>query len=129
MKLLLDTHVFLWVRGAPERLRPATLASLNDAGNELFVSIVSIWEIAVKCRVGKLKADIEVLLAGLAPASKIKLLDLRPPHVTTLMGLPFHDRHRDPFDHLIIAQAISEGMTLVTHDANASLYPVRVVPP
>jgi PIN domain nuclease of toxin-antitoxin system len=69
------------------------------------------------------------ITAQLAPASKIQLLDLSPRHLHALNGLPFHEQHPDPFDHLIIAQAIVEGMTLVTRDRNAALYPVPLMTP
>jgi len=129
VKLLLDTHALLWVRGDPDRLKAETRRVLADAGNAVFVSVVSLWEIMVKCRIGKLEADISAIIAGLAPASKIQLLDITPQHLLVLNTLPVHQHHRDPFDHLIIAQAISEGMTLVTQDRNASLYSVRIMSP
>lgn len=127
MKLLLDTHALLWVLAEPDRLRPATQRSLADAANDVAVSVVSLWEIMVKCRVGKLDADIAAITAQFAPASKLQLLGITPQHLHALNRLPFHAQHRDPFDHLIIAQAISEGMTLVTQDANAQLYPVQMM--
>lgn len=129
MKLLLDTHALLWVLGDPGRLKSETRRVLAEAGNAVFVSVVSLWEIVVKRRVGKLEADIASITAQMAPASKIQLLGITPRHLHTLDSLSFREQHRDPFDHLIIAQAISEGMTLVTQDQHAALYPVRVMPP
>jgi PIN domain nuclease of toxin-antitoxin system len=129
VKLLLDTHALLWVRSEPERLKAETRQVLADDDNTVFVSMVSLWEIVVKCRIGKLQADIGAITARLAPASKIQLLGITPQHLMALDSLPFHQQHRDPFDHLIIAQSISEGMTLVTHDQHARLYPVRVFSP
>jgi PIN domain nuclease of toxin-antitoxin system len=129
VKLLLDTHVLLWVRGEPERLQAETRRALADDDNEVFVSVVSLWEIVVKCRIGKLQADIAAIIARMAPASKMQLLGITAQHLIALNGLPFREQHRDPFDHLIIAQAISEGMTLVTRDQHALLYPVHVMPP
>jgi PIN domain nuclease of toxin-antitoxin system len=129
LKLLLDTHAFLWALADPDRLDPKTRHILADKHTTVFVSVVSLWEIVVKCRVGKLAADIVSITAQLAPASKIQLLDLSPLHLHALSILPFHEQHRDPFDHLIIAQAIVEGMTLVTRDRNAPLYPVPLMAP
>lgn len=129
MKLLLDTHVLLWVLADPDRLQPETHRTLADAANAVFVSVVSLWEIVVKCRVGKLEADLAAITAQLAPASKMQLLGITPQHLHALTILPFREQHRDPFDHLIIAQAISEGMTLVTQDQNAPLYPVQIFLP
>lgn len=127
MKLLLDTHALLWVLGDTERLGADTGRVLADDDNAVFVSVVSLWEIVVKCRVGQLKADITAIVAQMAPASKIQLLAMMPPHLIALNSLPFHEQHRDPFDHLIIAQAIAEGMTLVTRDQRAALYPVQTM--
>jgi PIN domain nuclease of toxin-antitoxin system len=129
VKLLLDTHALLWVLGDPDRLKPETHRILTDGGNTVSVSVVSLWEIVVKCRVGKLDADIVSITEQLEPASKIQLLGIMPEHLHMLNNLPFHQQHRDPFDHLIIAQAIFEDMTLVTRDKNAPLYPVRVMSP
>jgi PIN domain nuclease of toxin-antitoxin system len=127
VKLLLDTHVFLWVLGDPDRLQTETRRVLAETGNAVFVSVVSLWEIVVKRRVGKLEADIAAITAQLAPTSKIQLLGIMPRHLLALDRLPFAERHRDPFDHLLIAQAISEGMTLVTRDQHAAFYKVQVM--
>jgi PIN domain nuclease of toxin-antitoxin system len=129
VKLLLDTHALLWVLGDPDRLKPDMRRILADTANTVSVSVVSLWEIVVKRRVGKLEADIASITAQLAPASKIQLLGVTTQHLHALNILPFHEQHRDPFDHLIIAQAISEGMTLVTQDQNAPLYPVQIISP
>ena len=126
--MLLDTHVFLWVLGDPDRLKPDTHRVLADTANAVFISVVSLWEIVVKRRVGKLQADIAAITAQLAPASKVQLLGVTPQHLQALNILPFREQHRDPFDHLIIAQAICEGMTLITQDQNAALYPVQIIP-
>jgi PIN domain nuclease of toxin-antitoxin system len=129
VKLLLDTHVLLWVLGDPGRLNSDTRRVLAEVGNAVFVSVVSLWEIVVKRRVGKLEADIAAITAQLAPASKVQLLGITTQHLHALDRLSFPDRHRDPFDHLLIAQAISEGMTLVTQDQHVVLYPVRFLAP
>ena len=129
MKLLLDTHILLWVLSEPGRLSPETLRTLAEAHNPVFVSVVSLWEIALKRRIGKLHADINAITAQLSPSSKIQLLGLHPHHLTTLERLPFHKQHRDPFDRLLIAQAISEDMVFVTADQNAPLYQVRITAP
>lgn len=128
MKLLLDTHAFLWVLGDPDRLPAETRLALADPANPVFVSVVSLWEIVVKRRIGKLEADIAAILAQMAPETKLQWLHLVPQHMQALDALPFHPRHRDPFDHLIIAQAVDEDMTLVTGDTHAPLYPVRTMP-
>ncbi|HEY4171836.1 MAG TPA: type II toxin-antitoxin system VapC family toxin [Rhodopila sp.] len=129
MKFLLDTHVLLWVVGDSSRLKPETQRTLADGDNTIFVSVVSLWEIAVKSRIGKLEADVALIAAQLAPASKIQLLGITPRHLIALNNLPIREPHRDPFDHLIIAQAICEDMMLVTQDRNAPLYPVQIMVP
>jgi PIN domain nuclease of toxin-antitoxin system len=129
VKLLLDTHALLWVLGDPGRLKSETRRVLAEGGNAVFVSLVSLWEIVVKRRIGKLEADIASITAQMTPASKMQLLGITPQHLHALDTLSFHDQHRDPFDHLLIAQAISEGMTLVTQDQHVTLYPVRFMAP
>jgi PIN domain nuclease of toxin-antitoxin system len=127
--LLLDTHALLWVLADPDRLACGTQRSLADAANAVFVSVVSLWEIVVKRRIGKLDADIASITAQLAPASKLQLLGISAHHLHALNRLPVHQQHRDPFDHLIVAQALFEGMTLVTNGQYSSLYPVQIMLP
>jgi PIN domain nuclease of toxin-antitoxin system len=110
-------------------LTPETYRTLDEASNTVFVSVVSLWEIVVKCRIGKLEADIAAITAQMAPASKLPLLGITSRHLIASNNLPFHGQHRDPFDHLIIAQAICEDMMLVTRDHNAPLYPVQIMMP
>ncbi len=80
MKQLLDTHALLWVRADPERLKAETKYSLADPANEVFVSVVSLWKVLIKRRVGKLDADFDLMMAGMAPASKLQLLSIKPQH-------------------------------------------------
>jgi PIN domain nuclease of toxin-antitoxin system len=129
VRLLLDTHALLWVLADPARLRPGTHRVLAAASNAVFVSVVSLWEIVVKRRVGKLEADIASIIAQMSPASKMQWLSISRRHLHVLNDLPFREQHRDPFDHLIISQAISEDMTLVTQDQNARLYRVEIMSP
>jgi PIN domain nuclease of toxin-antitoxin system len=127
MRLLLDTHVLLWVLNG-DRLNDDVRRALSDPASVVFVSVVSLWEIVIKRRVGKLTADVAAIAAQMAPASKLQWLGVTQGHLLALDRLPVHPQHRDPFDHLIIAQALSEGMTLVTRDGNAALYPVPLLP-
>jgi PIN domain nuclease of toxin-antitoxin system len=126
MKLLLDTHVLLWLLNG-DRLNDDVRRALSDPRSAVFVSIVSLWEIVIKRRAGKLEADVGAIAAQMAPASKLQWLGITPDHLLALDRLPVRDQHRDPFDHLIIAQAISDGITLVTRDRNAALYPVPIL--
>lgn len=122
MKLLLDTHVWLWLVTAPARLPPGFAAALSDAGNSLHVSVVSLWEASIKHRLGKLTLAIgfdELLREGLAG---IGTLSVRAHHVARLHELP--DHHRDPFDRMIVAQALAENLTLLTVDEAVAAYGV-----
>ena len=127
MRYLLDTHVLLWVLADPDRLSAMTRHALAVQEAEISVSVVSLWEIVLKHRVGKLEADIAAIIGQLAPSTKIALLTLSAAHLIELDRLPVHAAHRDPFDHLLIAQAISEAMILVTRNRNASLYAVEIM--
>lgn len=126
LRLLLDIHVLLWALGDEDRLGPAARDLLTEPANEILFSIVSLWEIAVKARTGKLRAD-HVRVAAEARATGFSFLGLSEPHLAALTPLPMH--HRDPFDHLLIAQAIVERATLVSDDEKFALYPVGVTSP
>lgn len=124
MRLLLDTHALLWALGDPERLRTETLEAVTDGRNDVFASAASAWEIAIKRALGKLRAPND-LEAGLA-SQGFSLLNITFGHAALAGGLPRH--HADPFDRMLIAQAQSEGLTLVTRDARIPLYEVPTLP-
>lgn len=122
MKLLLDTHALLWWLTDDARLGRTARTLIEDPANDVLVSVGSLWEIVVKCRIGKLQADIGEILDAL-PREGFALLAIAASHLTALAALPQH--HRDPFNHLLIAQAIAEGAGFVTADRNAARYPVE----
>jgi PIN domain nuclease of toxin-antitoxin system len=124
VRLLLDTHALLWWLADDQHLGSKARKLIEDPANDIFVSVASLWEITVKVRVGKLEADTEEI-SGAAIRDGFDLLGIEIPHLQTLAGLPLH--HRDPFDHLLIAQAITEDATFVSQDRNASSYGVRLV--
>jgi PIN domain nuclease of toxin-antitoxin system len=124
MRLLLDTHALLWWLADDDQLGPRARELIEDPGNDVLVSVVSLWEIVVKVRVGKLEADIQEV-ADIVTRDGFALLDISTAHLVTLAKLPMH--HRDPFDHLLMAQAIEEDATFVSQDRNASRYKVRLV--
>ncbi len=127
MRLLLDTHALLWLLQDDHRLGSEARAAILDRGNDVFVSIVTFWEIAVKVRVGKLgPLDIEAVIATVT-AHGLELLALEPRHIAALAGLPLFPDHRDPFDHQLIAQAIAENLTFMTEDRNAPRYKATVM--
>lgn len=120
MKLLLDTHALLWWLEDSPALGSRARALIEDPGNDIFVSIASLWEIVIKIRIGKLESDIDEIVSTI-DAQGIRVLDIRPPHLNVLATLP--RLHKDPFDHLLVAQAMVEGATLMSEDRQIALYP------
>lgn len=124
MKLLLDTHAMLWWLVDDKQLGRRAMDLVEDPGNDILISMVSLWEISVKTRIGKLQADIREVIDTVQHEG-FTLLEITTTHLLTLAGLPMH--HRDPFDHLLIAQAIAEDATFMSEDRNAARYPARIV--
>ena len=124
MKLLLDTHALLWWLSDDAKLGAKARALIEDPANEIVVSVVSLWEIVVKKRIGKLDADIEQI-ADAVQADGFFVISVGTDHLRVLEGLPI--LHRDPFDHLLIAQAITEGATFMSEDHQIPAYPVNVI--
>jgi PIN domain nuclease of toxin-antitoxin system len=124
MKLLLDTHVWLWMQVAPERLSPATAALLSDTSNEVLLSAASAWEIAIKYALGRLALPVPPsdYVASRMARSGTAGLPVAHRHALHVANLPPH--HRDPFDRLLVAQAQLEGLTLVTADEQLDAYDV-----
>lgn len=116
MKLLLDTHILLWFIAGSASLSQSARSLIEDVSNEKFVSIASIWETAIKVSIGKmsLSAPFEVLFPHQLQINGFELLPVKVEHTFAVTTLPFH--HRDPFDRLLIAQAIEEKITLVSAD-------------
>ncbi|MEY3265040.1 MAG: hypothetical protein RL717_2517 [Pseudomonadota bacterium] len=118
MRILLDTHVYLWwLDGAPELSRDA-IRMITDA-DEVYVSAVSIWEAAIKCDLGKLSVDIALLINQIQ-SNGFQSLAVGMRHAATLSGLP--PIHKDPFDRMLIAQALSEPLRLLTADRLLASY-------
>lgn len=122
MKLLLDTHALLWWLADDDQLGARARDLIEDPGNDVLVSVVSLWEIVVKVRVGKLEADIRTV-ADIIPREGFTMLDISTAHLAALARLPMH--HRDPFDHLLMAQAIEEDATFISADRHTGRYPVK----
>jgi PIN domain nuclease of toxin-antitoxin system len=116
MKLLLDTHTLLRFIAGSASLSVVARSLIEDTSNEKFVSIVSIWETAIKVSIGKmsLSAPFDVLFPHQLEINGFELLPVKVEHTSVVTSLPFH--HRDPFDRLLIAQAIEEKMMLVSVD-------------
>lgn len=119
--LLLDTHLVLWVAMAPERLSNAARRAIEPRSTPVAFSVASLWEIAIKASLGKpgFMVDAQALRRGLLSAG-FDELPIRAGHVMAVAGLPCH--HRDPFDRLLVAQAGTEGWTLLTADAALKRY-------
>ncbi len=123
MRLLLDTHIFLWAVAGDPLLKPATRRFIESA-DEVFVSAASIWEIAIKSRLGKIEADIDELVAAITQSGFAEL-PIRAVHAAGVSSLELH--HNDPFDRLLVAQAIAEPLKLLTADAMLAHYSELVV--
>ncbi len=127
MKLLLDTNVFIWLNDAPDRVREAVLTTIANPDNDLFLSLTSIWEMQIKIQLGKLELsdDLPDILRTQQVDNNLQILTINIEHIWSLENLPYH--HRDPFDRLLIAQAQTEGMTLVSTDKVFDLYDVDLL--
>ncbi len=125
MRLLLDTHAFIWSLNDVQRL--GDLAKrIADPANDIFVSTVSLFEIAIKIRAGKLRLHMQELLKAI-DVQGFELLPLTASHVAETGKLPVHADHKDPFDHQLIAQAIAEDMFFLSFDRHAGRYPVKLL--
>lgn len=125
MKLLLDTHALLWFVSNHPDLSPTAAQLISDPANQKIVSIVSLWEITIKVSLGRLNLALplaDFINVHLTP-SKVQLLQIEVPHLLTLESLSHH--HRDPFDRLLAAQALTENARFVSADAAFDLYGVQ----
>lgn len=126
MKLLLDTHALMWWDSDPARLTAAALAAIRDPANEVWLSVVSVWEALIKSQLGKpaLRVPLPDIVAQ-QQANGLRILTVTLTHVLAVENLP--PIHRDPFDRLLTAQAVAENAEFVTADRVFSQYPVRVL--
>lgn len=129
MRLLIDTQCWLWMNASPSRFRPETLALLLDPETERLLSAASSWEIAIKYALGKL--PLPEPRATYVPSrmrtTRTKALSIKHRHALHVATLPNH--HRDPFDRLIVAQALLEGLSVLTSDHLFSRYGARLIAP
>jgi PIN domain nuclease of toxin-antitoxin system len=116
MRAILDTHALLWFLAGDDRLSARARRLVEDGSNEMLVSVASLWEIAVKHSLGKLDlaGSFEQVIPGQLEANGLAVLHLATSHVARVATLPFH--HRDPFDRMLIAQALVEGLPIVGVD-------------
>ena len=122
MKLLLDTHLLLWAAGEPKRLPAAARKLINDSRNELLFSAASLWEIIIKCGLGRedFRVDPRLLRRRLLTNGYVELA-VGGDHALAVSGLP--PIHKDPFDRMLIAQSMVESVTLLTSDPLMAKYP------
>ncbi|HEX6084794.1 MAG TPA: type II toxin-antitoxin system VapC family toxin [Thermoanaerobaculia bacterium] len=128
MKLLLDTHAFLWYITNDPRLPRQAFDAIRDKSNEVHLSVVSVWETLVKHQIGKLTlpAPADRYIADRQSAHRITTLNLDAAAVSHLLTLPLH--HRDPFDRMLICQAMQNELTIVTVDEQFQRYPIPLLP-
>jgi PIN domain nuclease of toxin-antitoxin system len=127
MRLLLDLHIFLWLVDEPRRLSSTIMTALQDNNNQRYLSIASVWELQIKANTGKLAlpSSVQQFVTEQRVLNNIHSLPLLEQHIWGLVTLPLH--HRDPFDRILIAQAIDEDFTLVTVDHWFAAYPVKLL--
>ena len=127
MRLLLDSHAFLWFVGGDASLSAAVRAAIEDEGNEKYVSHATAWEVAIKASLGKLKLHVPYheLFPDALLANGFRELAPNFRHFEELLTLPLH--HRDPFDRLLIAQARVEGMGILTCDPHFAAYAIPLI--
>lgn len=123
MRLLLDTHTLVWMLQEPAQLGSASRQALESTANDVFVSMATVWEIAILQSLGKIELDPP--LQQIEEVLDIEWLPIDLRHAALVRVLPFH--HRDPFDRMLVAQAIVEGMSLVTRDRKMAAYPVATL--
>lgn len=120
MRILLDTHVFLWVVSDSSRLSRTARTQIQNAA-EVFVSVASLWEISIKAVTGKIDADVEAM-AWAIQASGFSELPVMASHAVQVSRLPLLNGHKDPFDRLLVAQSMVEPLVLLTADAQLAAY-------
>ena len=122
MRLLLDTHTFVWFIEGNSSLSPRARLLIENKSNQLFLSVASLWEMAIKFSLGKLYLGqpFDTLVPQQLHANTIDLLGIEWDHIIKVAALPFH--HRDPFDRMLIAQALTERLPIISIDATLDAY-------
>ena len=130
MRILIDTHVLLWYLDGDRRLSPSIFSIIDNDENDVIISVVSLWEFTIKFSLGKLELKKPVTLDDIKryiESRDVKVLDIDFDSLVTLFQLPYQDDHGDPFDRMIIAQAICKGLTVVSVDKRFKQYPINLI--
>jgi PIN domain nuclease of toxin-antitoxin system len=125
---LIDTHTFLWFATENSRLKEDVRSLIGNTNNIILLSIASIWECTIKYKLGKLPiqtSNLKVFINSELKHSNIKILNITPNHVYRIVDLPLH--HRDPFDRLLIAQALIEEIPIITADQQFENYNAEII--
>jgi PIN domain nuclease of toxin-antitoxin system len=127
MSYLLDTHTFIWFDNDPDKLSTLVAAICSSSDNDLLLSLASVWEIQIKSQLGKLQLPLPLpdMIQNQITRNRVELLPIELSHILNLANLPPH--HKDPFDRLLIAQAMSENVILLSNDAKIEKYPVQIL--
>lgn len=127
MKLLLDSHTFKWWRDEPNKLSINAFTEISNPNNDVFLSVVTVWELQIKIALNKfsVKGGLEIAVKDERQNNNFQILPVQLSHALNLENMPLH--HKDPFDRLLISQAIVENMTLVGADANFAKYQVNLL--
>lgn len=127
MNILLDSHTLIWFSQNYSKLYSSEIKILEDRNNLLFLSLVSVWEIQIKVQLGKLNLDISLseIVKDQTKINDVQILPLKLSHIWTLDTLPYY--HKDPFDHLLISQAITENLIILGVDSVFDSYPVEKI--
>ncbi len=123
MKILMDTHIFLWAIADPDKLSDGWRLAIESQANQIYLSAISVAEIMIKSSIGKLNVDFEPV--DIAEKSGFDLLDFSAADALLLKNMPFH--HRDPFDRMLIAQSMRNRICLMTNDSKFQLYGCRLI--
>lgn len=127
MNLLLDSHAFVWWRDEPNNLSPTAFAEISNPNNDVYLSVVTVWELQIKIALNKftVKGGLEATIKDEQLNNGFQILPVELAHALYLENLPLH--HKDPFDRLLISQAIVENMTIVSADKHFANYQVNLL--
>ena len=123
IKCMLDTHTLLWTIGNTKKLSKKVIQTIVNPNNEVFISAVSLWEIAIKYSIGKLEVDFNIeKIPDYCQKMRLNMIPLNPFDALNSLKLPFRNDHKDPFDRMLVYQCIKNGITLISIDSRIELY-------